>query len=408
MYATLAGSIGGHVEAASRRAAGSPGRDLRLDFVRGLALLMIFIDHVSGNRFTAITLQSMGFADAAEVFVFIAGMAAVFAYRKAFEQSWRTGVRAVAGRMRTLYLVHLAMAAGLIALAGVAMMSASSFDIIAKLGLPPLVDNPVQALLRLPALAFLPHYMDIIPLYIALFAALPLLFPAMRLHILLPVAVAGVAYVAVRTTGINLPSLGQENGWFLNPFAWLVVFALGMTTAELSRTGQFGRLPRALVLAVTATSLGYVAFSFLHAAPWRAFPALADMAAFDWRLSPDKQTLSWHRLADIAAKAWLVAVFVPRAATFMSTGMGGAITRAGRNSLPVFVAGVYLSMLGSILMFEADGQPLAQIGVTLGGVAALLTLAWALERWSGSAAAITGSAMPGRAPAGTAPASARS
>ncbi len=51
-------------------------------FFRGLALLMIFIDHISGNGLAAVTLQSLGFADAAEIFVFIAGLAGVYAYRR--------------------------------------------------------------------------------------------------------------------------------------------------------------------------------------------------------------------------------------------------------------------------------------------------------------------------------------
>ncbi len=42
-------------------------RDLRLDFIRGVSLIWIFIDHIRGNFFEAITLQRFSFMDAAEI-----------------------------------------------------------------------------------------------------------------------------------------------------------------------------------------------------------------------------------------------------------------------------------------------------------------------------------------------------
>ena len=47
------------------------GRDLRLDLFRGLSLLFIFIDHIPNNVLSYLTLHSIAFYDAAEVFVFI-------------------------------------------------------------------------------------------------------------------------------------------------------------------------------------------------------------------------------------------------------------------------------------------------------------------------------------------------
>ena len=52
-------------------------RDHRIDFFRGLALIFIFWDHVPHNPLGQITLRNLGFSDAAEIFVFLAGYAAV-------------------------------------------------------------------------------------------------------------------------------------------------------------------------------------------------------------------------------------------------------------------------------------------------------------------------------------------
>ena len=46
------------------------GRDVRLDLFRGLSLFFIFIDHIPNNVLSYVTLRSIGFSDAAEVFVF--------------------------------------------------------------------------------------------------------------------------------------------------------------------------------------------------------------------------------------------------------------------------------------------------------------------------------------------------
>jgi hypothetical protein len=49
-------------------------RDPRLDILRGLGLLMIFVDHIPGNVLSFATMHNFGFSDAAELFVLIAGM----------------------------------------------------------------------------------------------------------------------------------------------------------------------------------------------------------------------------------------------------------------------------------------------------------------------------------------------
>ena len=51
-------------------------RELRLDLFRGLALWLIFIDHLPVNVLTWFTLRNYGFSDATEIFIFISGYTA--------------------------------------------------------------------------------------------------------------------------------------------------------------------------------------------------------------------------------------------------------------------------------------------------------------------------------------------
>src|ERR1044072_768616 len=65
----------------------SPGRDLRLDLFRGLALWLILLDHIAQNIVNWITIRNYGFSDAAEIFVFISGYTAAFVYGRSEEHT---------------------------------------------------------------------------------------------------------------------------------------------------------------------------------------------------------------------------------------------------------------------------------------------------------------------------------
>jgi len=71
------------VSAGSARIGKAP-RDPRIDVFRGLALIMIFINHVPGNPYEYLTIRNLGFADAAEAFFLMSGIAAGLAYTPRF------------------------------------------------------------------------------------------------------------------------------------------------------------------------------------------------------------------------------------------------------------------------------------------------------------------------------------
>ena len=62
------------------------GRDLRLDLFRGLALWLIYVDHIPQNIVNWVTIRNYGFSDAAEIFVFISGYTAAFVYGRAMQE----------------------------------------------------------------------------------------------------------------------------------------------------------------------------------------------------------------------------------------------------------------------------------------------------------------------------------
>src|SRR5689334_2822167 len=62
-------------------------RELRLDLFRGLALWLIFVDHLPNNILAWATIRNYGFSDATEIFIFISGYTAAFVYGRAMQNS---------------------------------------------------------------------------------------------------------------------------------------------------------------------------------------------------------------------------------------------------------------------------------------------------------------------------------
>src|SRR5262245_57828078 len=74
-------------ESPSSMASAAPSqRDVRLDLFRGIALWLIFLDHIPSNVVSWLTIRNFGFSDAAEIFIFISGYTAAFVYGRAMQQ----------------------------------------------------------------------------------------------------------------------------------------------------------------------------------------------------------------------------------------------------------------------------------------------------------------------------------
>src|SRR5215510_1231769 len=97
--------MSGRLKRGSRVYAGL--RDLRLDLLRGLAIYMIFLDHVSGDPLGKFTYRMIGFSDAAEIFVFVSGLACGIAYSRIFARLGPYGLTiAILKRLARIYVSY--------------------------------------------------------------------------------------------------------------------------------------------------------------------------------------------------------------------------------------------------------------------------------------------------------------
>lgn len=364
--------------------ASAQSRDVRLDMLRGLALLIIFVDHIPGMIFAGLTPQAFGYADAAEAFVLIAGLSAYQAYNSRLATAGvLRGSLPILTRVWQLYVTHLALVVLVAGIAGYAARRFGDPNYLEALGLDVFVADPALALVGVVTLTFLPNFLDILPLYMVVLSLLPLVLLALRVHWMLPLGLSFALYMLAQITGLNLPNIQASRVWFFNPLAWQFIFVGGVVLAHLAATRRLEPLfrQRRLVVFITTLAAAYVLFSLLSVAPWRQIPSLANVSLIDPADLPvaDKTNLTVLRLVDGLAKAWLIAVLIPRTAGWLNAFPARMLSVMGRQSLPVFVLGLVMSTVCGVILRETGFGLAIQFAVLLVGSAILIAFAALLD-----------------------------
>jgi hypothetical protein len=349
-----------------------PGRDLRIDALRGLALLIIFINHMPGNVVSAAMPHNFGFSDAADIFVLLAGVSATLAYGSLLDRrGLAIGALRIGGRIWTLYIAHIAVFVIVCGVVARAVTRTQNPLYIEAINIQPFFNDTLSALVDALTLTYQPHYLDILPLYIVLLAAFPLIYRAVRISPALTLLASVAVWQVAVFFHLNLPNTGAA-GWFFNPFAWQLVFTIGVV---IGRGLQLGvAVPRSAV--ITAGAIGVVMFSLLVKVSTGNPFGLAFLN--DWidtvQLGSDKTNLAWVRVLHLASLAWLFIRFVPRDSVLVCGRAGRSLAVMGRHSLEVFCAGIVLAIVGQIILAETYFALGVQLLVCLGGVTLLVGL----------------------------------
>jgi hypothetical protein len=347
-------------------------RDPRIDMLRGFALLTIFIDHVPGNPMTLVTLRNFGFADAAELFVILSGVSSMAAYGRGFERDGaRAGLRRVALRCVRLYLFQVLLLLGTLATVD---LWRTHFGLQPH-GLAPFFEHPFIGLAHGLLLQAQPGSLNILPLYIVLMATFPLIYAGVRYlpAVAIPVSVL-LWLVANLDHDFNLTNWLDGQGWFFNPFAWQLLFTLGVLGAMALRANG-GELPRRRWLRVAAWA--YLIGAAVLAAPWAGL-GITDMRLFALAAS-DKTNLAPERLLDILAITYL-ALSSPALRRVADMTWANLLVACGRHSLEVFSFGTLLGLFGRLLLRTSGESWQLALTINLFGIACMIALALLLER----------------------------
>jgi hypothetical protein len=351
-------------------------RDLRLDLFRGLSLLFIFIDHIPNNVLSYVTLHSIAFSDAAEVFIFISGYAAATVYGGALQR--HGGVAAtgqICRRIWQLYVAHIfifVILAAEVCYATLSLHQTYSEDF----GIDNFIDEPQVAIIKVLLLQYQPQFLDILPIYMILLGVFPVVLLLLQRCLPLPLILSGALYLLTLRFGWQPHSYPDNEAWFFNPLAWQFLFVIGATAGYSQHSrwvfpGQGSWLPK-LAIAITV-AIGIVSISWTIHGAYDAFPGLLLR-----ELSPlveDKSNLAPLRLVSFLALAVTVAHFVGRDSSVLRWRVAQLIIRCGQHSLQVFCLGIVLSVLGYILLTFFRDDILTQLGIDLAGIVTMMAIA---------------------------------
>jgi hypothetical protein len=354
-------------------------RDYRVDFVRGIALIMIFINHIPGNLLGQMTNRNFGFSDSAEVFVLVAGFAAAMAYYHRFSggESFATSLR-LYRRAGLLYTAHILSSVLALALFSAAALVLVQPDIIKHNNIAPLIEDPVHGLVVLVTLTHQLGYFNILPLYIVLLCLLPFymaLYIAGGWRYVLIVALS--VYLVAGLYSITLPSFPAENTWFFNPLSWQLLFAVGFIWGVGVRRGSLIPYNRH----VYWFSVAYVLIA-LFAVRFHLWPLVPQTEVLGELGGFSKTYLSPFRLLHVLALAYVIA-YSPVAQWMKTISAHNPITQMGQHALPVFCVGSLLSMLFFIMREHLGGGLVLDTTSVALGIAIQMALACFLS-WQAS------------------------
>lgn len=328
-------------------------RDTRLDVFRALCLLTIFVNHVPGQYLEYLTTKNFGFSDSAEAFVLISGLSAGLAYGRKFTIGNRLALSLkIWRRAFTLYIAHIMTSIITLAIFAGGALYFGRQDLIGEINIKPLVDHTEQGIVAMVLLGHQLGYNNILSMYAVVFLLLPaMLWLYGRSPFLLFMASAALWLAAGIFTIVPINFL-DEGYWFLNPWSWQFLFVIGMICMMRARAGKpVQRHPLLVAIAAgyVTLSLFWVLLSWWNLDFSYGLPTV--LTGFD------KTFLSLTRLLHVLALGYLLAVF-PVFSRLTRLRIDHPLVQIGRHSLPVFIFGTILAMVGQVLLFVTGRDPL--------------------------------------------------
>ena len=355
-------------------------RDVRLDLFRGLANWLIFLGHIPDSVLAWFTTRNYGFSDGADLFVLISGYTATFVFGKMMmERGFIIGATRLLRRVWQLYVAHVLLF--FLYLTAVHYV-AHKFDdphLMDQFNVAPLMNFPVETLSQGLVLKFKPLNLDVLPLYIVLMAAFPIvLWFMLRWRNAVMIGSIGL-YLAARHYGWNFPSY-PVGVWYFNPLAWQLLFVFG---AWLALGGAAANRVILRSRSLFVLSICFVLFALAISLAER-IPELQQFvpdAIARFFIPNDKTNLAPYRVVHLASLMFIVVSLIPIDWPGLKWPVFKPLIRCGQQSLPVFCVGLFLSFIAHFMLdFGSEGMP-AQLLVGAAGLWIMTIIAY-YRTWS--------------------------
>ncbi|MCC8403946.1 OpgC domain-containing protein [Paraburkholderia sp. MMS20-SJTN17] len=350
------------------------GRSVEVDFFRGVVLIVIVLDHMPSSTLSHLMLHAYALCDSAEVFVFLGGYASAAAYTAVLaHRGEHAATLRFFKRCWEIYRAYLLTA--MLTLVSGAILAVLNLNrpMVELSGWPPFASQPWREAFDIALLRRQPYLSSVLPMYTLFALYVPVMVPLARRSTSLALAVSLAVWAAARPLAA-LFSIDDVAGWAFNPFAWQLMFVLGM----LCRVQPISER-----------------FHASHAAHWFTRVAVAAVLGFAiiklFVLTQPvpgthKQNLSVERVINFIVIAWLAAQFVRMGSIAWLARRLPAVVTVGRTGLVCFIAGTLVSLIVDTATphtFHGFRGVLVGLGGDLAAIGALLTIARGWSGWKG-------------------------
>jgi hypothetical protein len=350
-------------------------RELRIDLFRGLALWLIFIDHLSPDLLTWFTIRNYGFSDAAEIFIFISGYTASFVYGRAMLKSgFVVATARILRRVWQIYVAHIFIV--IILLAEISYVATSSENPFysEEMRVVDFLKQPGVVFLQTLLLRFRPLNIDVLPLYVVLMFFLPVILWLMKWRADVTLALSIALYAL--TLHYDWYLSAYPNGyWAFNPLAWQLLFVFGAWCALGGARRMSGILSARITLWI---SIAYLFAAFFVTLTWN-FPQLGQLIPRrleQWMYPIDKTDLDVLRFVHFLALAAITVRFMPGGWPGLKSPWLLPLILCGQHSLEIFCLGLFLAFAGYFVLVQSSAAVGLHFLVGILGILIMSAVAW--------------------------------
>ena len=352
-------------------------RDLRIDFFRGLALWWIFLDHVPETFLNQITPKNFGFSDAAEILVFLSGLASGSVYGGVARKS---GVVAASLRvLRRAFEIYAAqIVTVIILLAEISLLAIWQPSLLDHANLAVFVENPAETLFQAMLLRYSPVDLDPLLLMAVLHFGLVLILPAMARWPTPVLIVSAMVYFLAHWFDWSIPAYPRGVIYF-NPLDWQLLYIFGIWWG-MRHAKERPAILRSRFLAGVAAS--YLLFALFITLGWHfhSLEAYVPTVVVRTIYPIDKGDLDVLRLLHFLALALLCWRLLPCNLPVLKTRFFRPLVQCGEYSLVVYCVSVLLSFAAHAILSAGWNNLASQTLVSLVGIAIMAAVAGLLAR----------------------------
>lgn len=338
-----------------RAVTATPGRDTRIDFIRGWVMVVLIIVHTEFfSLWNILVWERVGMISGGEGFVLLAGVVLGMVSRQRIARSgWAEASRRLVDRALQLYRVHFTMILliGVLSLAcGALFHEITSFTDRGSHTVYELYPHKPTLFIWFASIATLkmgPHQIQILGLYVILIAACPLMILA--IHKGRTRALLGLSWILYFSNVVapKMPT-GAQFEYAFPLLTWQILFVHGLVIGHYFQEIQtwfHTKAGKAMFVACVVIALFFLVVvqsntnSFLPEwARWELWPSFYGKL----RAYADKNTLGPLRLLNYAAFLVVLYAVLTRWWPFFQRTLGWYLVPIGQATLYVFVLHVFL------------------------------------------------------------------